>query len=123
MIKIFFLILLAEIWGITGQILYKKSANSAEMPDLRSIRSYFKFMKSVFSMPALWLGFACIFMGLVTFLFALAQTDLSIAFPIDSMQYIVALVASHFFLGEKITKYKLAGTLLVMAGVLLVAMS
>lgn len=123
MIKIVLLILLAEIWGITGQILYKKSANRAKMPDLRNIWSYLKFMKEVFSMPSLWAGFGCIFMGLVTFLFALAQTDLSIAFPIDSMQYIVALIASHFFLGEKINKYKLIGTLLVMAGVFLVAMS
>ena len=123
MIKVILLILVAELWGIGGQILYKKSVNKLETPNLRCIRSYSKFLISILKTPRIWLGVACISVGLAVWLAALAQTNLSIAFPIDSMQYIITLVAAHFFLGEKINKFKLLGTLLIVGGIVLVAIS
>jgi len=123
MAKVILLILFAELWGIAGQILYKKSANRAQAPDLRSPASYFKYVKELLSARTIWLGLSCVSIGLVVWLMALAQADLSFVFPIDSMQYILALVAAHFFLGEKINPPKLIGTLLIVGGIILVAMS
>ncbi len=114
---------MAEFWGTGGQIFFKKSANSVDTPDLRSPASFLNFIKKIFNIPGTWLGFAFIGTGMVVWLMALAQTDLSIAFPIDSMQYIVALIAAKIFLDEKIDMMKLVGTLLVILGIALVAMS
>lgn len=123
MLKIVLLILVAEFWGTGGQIFFKKSANSVDTPNLRSPASFLNFIKKIFNIPGTWLGFAFIGIGMVVWLMALAQTDLSIAFPIDSMQYIVALIAAKIFLDEKIDMMKLVGTLLVILGIVLVAMS
>lgn len=123
MLKIVLLILVAEFWGTGGQIFFKKSANSVDTPNLRSPASFLNFIKKIFNIPGTWLGFAFIGIGMVVWLMALAQTDLSIAFPIDSMQYIVALIAARIFLDEKIDMMKLVGTLLVILGIVLVAMS
>lgn len=123
MLKIIALILLAELWGVGGQILFKKSVNRLETPNLRSLSSYLNFLKCVLRMPHVWLGFCFIGVGITVWLIALAQTSLSIAFPIDSMQYILTLVFARIFLGERIDGMKLGGTLLVVLGIILVAMS
>lgn len=119
-LKILFIILFAEIWGVGGQILYKMGINKVETPNLRDPRSCLNFIKKALAIPQIWLGFVFISVGLCVWLMALAQTELSIAFPIDSMQYIITLVAAHFLLAEKINKLKLIGTLLIMCGIILV---
>ena len=123
MIKIILLILIGEIWAMYGQVLFKRSVNSLEAPHFKTLDSYVGFARKMLMMPAVWAGFAFIGIGVVIWLTALAQTDLSIAFPIDSMQYIITLVFARIFLGEKIDKMKFWGTLLVIAGIILVAMS
>ena len=122
-LKVLLIILFAELWGVGGQILYKKSVTRIGTPDLRSLSSYIEFFKKIIAMPGIWIGFGCVTIGISIWLAALAQADLSIAFPIDSMQYIMTLVAAHIFLGEKINKMKLTGTLLVVGGIILVVLS
>lgn len=123
MIKVLWLVLLAEIWNTAGQILFKKSANALEAPHLKNLQSYLSFLKSVFSMPAIWLGLGAMGLGLWFWLRALAQSDLSVVFPLGSVQYILTLAAAGLFLGEKMDRLKIAGTLLVTAGIVLIALS
>jgi drug/metabolite transporter (DMT)-like permease len=122
-LKVFLLILLSELWGIAGQIFYKKTVNRLETPNLRDIGSYMKFLKGVVTARSTWIGVFFILGGLATWLTVLAQANLTIAFPVDSMQYIVTLIAAHIFLGEKINRLKVVGTFLVVCGIILVAMS
>ena len=61
--------------------------------------------------------------GLVVWLLAIAQGNLSLVFPIGSLQYILILFLAHKFLGEKIDRMKLIGTLFVMAGIVLMSVS
>jgi len=122
-LKVLFIILFAELWGVGGQILYKKTVTKIGTPNLRDIKSYLDFLKRTLADPGIWIGFGCVTIGICIWLVALAQADLSIAFPLDSMQYIMTLVAAHILLGEKINRKKLIGTLLVMSGIILVAMS
>ena len=54
---------------------------------------------------------------------ALAQADLSFVFPVGSIQYIFVLFGTSIFLGEKIDRMKLTGTLLVITGIILITLS
>ena len=123
MLKIVFLILLSAILISIGQVFFKKGVTPLETPDLRRAGSYGKFIRNVFATPMIWLGFAAIGSGIVVWLVALAQTQLSIAFPIDSLQYLVILIIARIFLGEVIDRMKLAGTIFVVAGICLISMS
>jgi drug/metabolite transporter (DMT)-like permease len=123
MLKLIALILIAEFWGVGGQICFKKSVNALSVPTLRGLASYLDFIRKVLSKPLVWIGFASIGTGLFFWLIALACADLSLVFPIDSMQYIVTLAFARIFLGEKVDSMKLAGTLLVVAGIIIVALS
>lgn len=123
MLKVVVLILLAETWHTAGQIFFKRGTNSLEPSSLRGLGAHISFLKKLASKGAIWLGFGSMAVGFLIWLAALARADLSIVSPLGSMQYILVMVSAHFFLGEKISLPKLAGTLLVVAGVVLVSIS
>jgi drug/metabolite transporter (DMT)-like permease len=123
MLKIILLILCAELWGVSGQIFFKKSVDTLKTPNLRSLSSYLKFISAVLKLPGIWLGMALVSTGVFFWIAALAQADLSLAYPIDSLQYLVTLVMARIFLDEKIDRMKLFGTLLVILGIIFIAAS
>ena len=123
MIKIILLVLIAEILTVVGQIMLKKSANSLDTYNLGKIGSHVRLFKDALSRSGLWLGLFMMGLGLVAWLLALAQGDLSLVFSLGSMQYLLILVLAHYFLGEKIDRMKVIGTFLVIGGIILIAMS
>lgn len=123
MIKILLLVILSEAITVIGQILFKKSTNSLGAYNLRDKNARILFLSEIFRQPSLWLGLFAIILGLIVWLIAIANGDLSLVFPIGSLQYILILFLAHIFLGEKIDKMKLIGTLLVMTGIVFISMS
>ena len=123
MIKILLFVLVSEILTAGGQILLKKSANSMGKHDLKKFGAHFRFLADVFSKPGLWVGFGFMALGLIAWLFALAEGDLSLVFPLGSLQYVLILFLAHFMLGEKIDRMKLTGTILVVLGIVLITVT
>jgi uncharacterized membrane protein len=120
-LKIFMLVLLAEICSAAMHILYKKGANQLENEPTNSIKNYILFAIKVLKIPAIWGGLLIVCFGMGIWFVVLAQADLSLAFPLDSIQYIIILAASVFFLGEKLNRDRIIGTLFVVVGIVLVA--
>ena len=123
MTKIVLLILASTTFTGIGQVFFKKAVKPLETPNLRQAGSYGTFLRGVLTSPLIWLGFLTIGSGIVVWLIALAQTELSVAFPIGSLQYLVILVTARIFLGERIDRMKLMGTMLVIAGICLISAS
>ncbi len=53
----------------------------------------------------------------ITFLVALSRDDLSYVFPLTATSDIITTLAARFFLGERVTRARWAGVLLVTAGI------
>ncbi len=123
MIKIILLVLLAETFMTIGHVLFKKTTNTFESHSLRGLRPQIRFLSNVLTKPLIWIGFIAMSIGLVIWLAALAQGDLSLVFSIGSLQFILILFSAHIFLNEKIDKAKLLGTFLVVFGIVLIAIS
>ncbi len=123
MIKVFCLILLTELFGACMHVLFKKSVNSLPDTHPEDIRGYLLFFKSVLRLPTTWLGLLSVACGMTIWMTVLAQMDLSIAFPLDSIQYIMILAASHFIFKEHITKKRILGTGLILVGIIIVILS
>lgn len=123
MIKILILVIIAEAWTAYGQVLFKKSTNDIGVYALRGMKNQMRFIGNVLSKPNIWVGLVSMSVGMVVWLTALAQGELSIVFSMGSVQYVMILFLAHFFLGEKIDKMKLAGTLLVVVGIILITLS
>lgn len=103
-----------------GQILFKKSTNSLGSHSFDGINGLTHFMGEIVSKPSIWAGAVAMAASLFVWLMALAQGDLSLVFPMGSVQYIMIMFLAHSFLGEKIDRAKFAGTFLVMLGIVLV---
>jgi drug/metabolite transporter (DMT)-like permease len=123
MIKILLLVLLAEILTAGGQVCLKRTANRLEAHDLSRMSAHARFLSNVFSTPTLWVAFALMAIGLVAWLLALAEGDLSLVFSLGSSQYVIILFLAHFMLDEKIDRAKAAGTLLVVLGITLITLT
>jgi multidrug transporter EmrE-like cation transporter len=68
-------------------------------------------------------GLALYFAGAVVWLMVLAKADLSFAYPFVGIGFILSMALGYFVLQEPVTLQRLSGTLLIAAGVVLVARS
>jgi multidrug transporter EmrE-like cation transporter len=67
------------------------------------------------------LGLTCYGLSMVFWLYVLTRVDVSRAYPFVGLGFIGTMLFAHFFLQEPITIQKLTGTLLIVAGVVLLA--
>ena len=68
-------------------------------------------------------GVACYGLSLLFWLYVLSQLELGKAYPMVSLGYVFTLLLGHFVLGEPVGLCRVAGILLIMAGVFFVARS
>ncbi len=68
-------------------------------------------------------GVACMAVSFFSFISLLSYADLSFVVPLTAVSYITNTLGARFFLGERISKERWMGTLLVAFGVALVSIS
>lgn len=68
-------------------------------------------------------GVACMAVSFFSFISLLSYADLSFVVPLTAVSYITNTLGARFFLGERISKERWMGTLMVAFGVALVSIS
>jgi len=68
-------------------------------------------------------GLACYVVSLVVWIMGLSRVEVSIAYPMLSIGYVLNAVAAWYLFGESLTAQKLIGIAFIVAGVFLVARS
>jgi multidrug transporter EmrE-like cation transporter len=71
--------------------------------------------------PWVLVGLALYGLGAMVWMLVLARLDVSVAYPFVALGFIVVMLLGALFFGEALTLAKLSGTLLVGAGVWLIA--
>jgi multidrug transporter EmrE-like cation transporter len=74
------------------------------------------FMRNVY----LWGGLACYAISIVLWLAVLSSNQVSVAYPMLSIGYLIAALLSFLILGETIPPVRLGGIALICVGVILV---
>ncbi|HEY4873294.1 MAG TPA: SMR family transporter [Steroidobacteraceae bacterium] len=69
----------------------------------------------------LWVGLSFYGVSVILWLGALSRVPVSIAYPMLSIGYVVNAVAAVFLFSEALTTAKVAGILLIVAGVIVLA--
>lgn len=82
--------------------------------------SLFERVLTVGTSPGVVAGFALYALSAVLWILVLAKVDLSVAYPIVGLGFVVTMVAGHLLFGEPLTLMRVAGTLLVCVGIVLV---
>ena len=65
-------------------------------------------------------SFASAFIASLFWMAAMTQFDISFAYPFMSLSYVIVMVLSIVLMGEHFTWNKLAGTLVIIAGLFIV---
>jgi multidrug transporter EmrE-like cation transporter len=68
-------------------------------------------------------GIACYVVSVVVWIVGLSRVDVSIAYPMLSVGYVLNAVAAWYLFGESLTAQKLVGIAFIVLGVFLVARS
>lgn len=119
---IIFLIFLTSVFDTVNQLFLKSSIDSLET-NINSIKKAFLFVLHLIRIPRVWLGFFFCCISLVIWLFVLSKADLNFAFSADSMHYILIAFTSRLFLKEKVGLRRWLGTVLIVAGIILLTYS
>ncbi len=68
-------------------------------------------------------GLTCYVLSVVVWIIALSRVDVSIAYPMLSLGYVVAAVGAWYFFGESMSIQRLASIGVILAGVAMLARS
>jgi len=108
------LILVNILLSVGGQLLLKAGMNRVGSFQFTSLVPFFK---QVFLSYYIWGGLVLYGLGMVVWLVLLSKVDLSFAYPMLSLGYILILFTSWYFLGEQVTFYRSLGVFLIILGV------
>ena len=110
-------IIISVIFAAVGQVSWKMGMNQAG--SLAAIN--FASLYAVLLNPCVLLGFVMYGLSTIFWLLALSKKDLSFVYPFISLTYILVLVLSSLILKESIGMNKLAGTLAIIIGLILIS--
>ncbi|HZS07236.1 MAG TPA: hypothetical protein VFD58_20535 [Blastocatellia bacterium] len=106
---------------LSSQLLMKRGLRQCGVVTLNSIAQAQVFARQVLATPQLFSGILLAGCSALLWLTVLSRFELSYAMPVLSgIYYLMALVASVFILGEAASIWRITGTLLIVAGILLI---
>ena len=114
------LILLAVLLGATGQVIMKMGM---KIYGEVSATSVWGQLVPILKVPQVFLGFVCYGLSAVLWIAVVSNVDLSLAYPMVSVAYVLVFVASWLFLGESINVTRIVGLAIIVAGVLVISRS
>lgn len=122
MLKLLLLVIIHDTILSTGQTLIKRGMDTAEDVKLTSFRSILRFIGFCVTRGSILSGLALNTISLIIWLTILSFADLSLAYPFDSLQYIVIAFFAMIFLKEEVRGMRWVGILLIVAGVTIVGL-
>jgi len=104
-----------------AQLLLKAGTNALGGAIHLTMSNWFEtFIKVATQLPILG-GLACYGISLVVWIIGLSRTDVTIAYPMLSLGYVVSAIGAWMFLGEVIPPQRLVAIGVIMLGVVLLA--
>jgi drug/metabolite transporter (DMT)-like permease len=105
-----------------AQLLLKAGTNAVGAIHLDSAHLLPTFIKLATQLPILG-GLACYVVSVGVWIIGLSRVDVTIAYPLLSLGYIVNAIGAWYFLGETMSAQRLVAVGVIMVGVALLARS
>ena len=118
----FLIILTGVLLNAIAQLLLKAGTNSLGMLGFGRGEIMAQIVK-VISEPHILGGLTCYVFSVGIWIIALSQVEVSIAYPMLSVGYVVNAAAAWYLFGETLSQARLAGIAVIIFGVYLVAKS
>lgn len=117
------LILFSVSLSAIAQIVLKTGMSSPLVAQVMKLGSPFEVAIQIALNPWVIGGLGLYFLGAMVWLFVLARVQVSVAYPFVGLGFILTMIMGKYVMGDDITVSRLAGTLLVATGVVLIARS
>lgn len=118
----FALIMTGVLLNATAQLLLKAGTNAVGHFEF-SAQNILPVGMRLALEPHIAGGVACYVVSLVVWILGLSRVEVSIAYPMLSVGYVLNALAAWYLFGESFTAQKLVGIAFIVAGVFLVARS
>jgi len=118
----FALVLTGVILNAAAQLLLKAGTNAVGRFEFSVANALPVGLKLAFE-PHILGGIACYVVSVVVWIMALSRVEVSIAYPMLSIGYILNALAAWYLFGEAVTPTRLVGIGIIIIGVYVVARS
>ncbi|TGE32581.1 EamA family transporter [Desulfosporosinus sp. Sb-LF] len=106
--------LFSIVLGATGQFLFRLGMLQYGKVTVTGI---WRQLGSILLTPAIFFGFACFGVSSILWLVVISRWELSFAYPLVALGYVLAILYGTLLLHETITIPKILGSLLILAGI------
>jgi len=111
------IIIIGVVFAAIGQVSWKLGMNQAGQFATLNLAT----LSTVLLNPYVLLGFVMYGLSTIFWLIALSKKDLSFVYPFISLTYILVLVLSSLVLKESIGLNKIAGTIAIIIGLIIIS--
>ena len=118
----FALVLFGVLLNAAAQLLLKAGTNAIGQFEF-SAANLAPIGWKVATQPHILGGLTCYAVSVVVWILALSRVEVSIAYPMLSIGYVVNAVAAYFLFGEAVSVQRLTGIGIIIVGVYVVARS
>jgi multidrug transporter EmrE-like cation transporter len=106
--------------GAVGQVLMKWGTGQVALSGHEGVLEV--LLRYLTSLPVL-AGLGCYGLSAVLWILAIARVELSIAYPMVALSYVLVFALSVWLFGETISGLRIGGLALILVGVVLIAKS
>lgn len=106
--------LFSILLGATGQFLFRLGMLHYGKVTVTGI---WQQLGSIILTPAIFVGFMCFGVSSILWLVVISRWELSYAYPLVSLGYVIAILYGTLLLHEALTMPKILGCLLILAGI------
>jgi len=118
----FALIIVGVLLNACAQLLLKAGVKATGQIDFGGAQLWRAAQTLAFE-PHILGGLACYVASVAVWILALSRVEVSIAYPMLSVGYIVTAIAAWYLFGENLSATRIAGIVVIIVGVYLVARS
>ena len=111
------LALACVLMSAAAQLMMKLGMTAPASPDAASQGVYMNALRN----PWVWGGLCLYGISAIAWLWVLSKLDVSLAYPLVSLGFVVTMLAGVFWLGEPWSWARIGGACLIVAGVVLFA--
>lgn len=123
MFKTLVIMLLAVTAGTIGDLLLAKGMKEMGDVSAMNLRGMLAAAYQALTTPKLVIGTFMLAIFFFLWLAVLSWEDLSVALPMQALNYVLVAFLSQYFLGEIVSPLRWAGTVLVCIGVIMITKS
>ncbi|MCL4459584.1 MAG: EamA family transporter [Chloroflexi bacterium] len=120
--RAFLLLLVAICLSVSGELLLKYGVNQIGVLSMHPSLLLGGLTRAFTTVPIL-LGFGLVFSGSIFWLSVISRVDLSYAYPMLSLGYVLVVVTSWLILREQVSLLRFAGVSIICLGVFIVSRS